>query len=141
MAWDKEKKRIYGIAYREKHKERIRAYKTSEEYKANRRATRDLEKNKEECRAYYAKNREKISAKHKADNAKPEIKELRKQYRQRDYVKEYSYKKGKEKIANVEIRYVRELINKKGMLNGFEIPTALLEAKQLEILIKRELKK
>lgn len=135
----KEEKRLYDKAYREKHKERLKAYKTSEEYKAKRRATRDLEKNREECRAYYAKNKEKIAAKHKEDNAKPEIKRQRKLYRQRDYVKADVIKRGKEKIANVELRYARECLNRDGKLSGMHIPKELIEAKQLQLLIKREL--
>lgn len=139
MAFDKEKKRLYDKAYREKNLEKIKAHRASEEYKSNRNAKRDLVKNREECRDYYARNREKIAVKHKEDNAKPEIKTQRKLYRQRDYVRADVLKRGKEKIANVELRYARECLNRDGKLSGMYIPKELIEAKQLQLLIKREL--
>ena len=123
---------------KEEHYAKRNAIRKTDEWRAQRRATRDLEKNREECRAYYAKNKEKIAAKHREDNAKPEIKEQRKLYRQRDYVKADAVRRGKEKIANVELRYARECLNRDGRLSGMYVPKELIEAKRLQLLIRRE---
>jgi len=135
---NKEEKRLYDKAYQEKHKERIKAYKTSEEYKAKRRATRDLEKNREECRAYYAKNKEKIAAKHREDYAKPEVKAKTKETKKRYYLKR-GKQKGLDKIKNLNDTYIKMLFVKdSATLTCADIPQELVEAKRLEVQIRRE---
>jgi hypothetical protein len=63
-----------------------KAYRSTEEFRAKRRATRDLLKNREDCKKYYAENYDKISAKHKEYYLKPDVvervKEQKKVYAQ-----------------------------------------------------------
>jgi len=132
----KAKIRLQGIAYREANKERIKARKTSEEFKAKRRETRDLVKNREECRAYYQRNIEKLRLKKKEWIRSPEGQAYTKSYRKEAYAKG-GIERGRKKIAEVELRYVRELLNKDGKLTGVEIPIELIEAKQIQIKLKR----
>lgn len=126
--------------WREQNKEKIQARRTSEEYKANRRATRDLEKNKISCRKYYAENYEsKIKPRLQEYYAKPDVNERLKAYRKIEY-RTTGIARNKQKIANVEPRYVRELLRQNGILKGVPIPDVLVEVKRLEILIKRRIK-
>jgi len=117
-----------------------KAYRSTEEFKAKRRATRNLEKNRISCRKYYAENYDKISVKNKKYYVRPEIIERYKQIKKQDYIKN-GIERGRKKIVNVELKYVRELLKKDGSLKNVAIPIELLEAKRLQILIKRELNK
>ena len=132
----KDKIRLQGIAYREANKERIRAYKTSEEYKANRRVTRDLAKNREECRAYYQRNIEKLRLKKKEWIRSPEGQAYTKSYRKEAYAKG-GIERGRKKVQEVELRYARELLVRDSNLKGIAIPIELIKAKQAEIKLKR----
>jgi hypothetical protein len=135
---NKEEKRLYDKAYQEKHKERIKAYKTSEEYKAKRRATRDLEKNREECRAYYAKNKEKILARAKEHQKLPEVKAKTEETKKRYYLKQ-GKQRGLDKIKNLDDTYIKLLFTQRSKSLTFaDIPQELVEAKRLEVQIKRE---
>jgi hypothetical protein len=114
------------------------AYRKSEEYKAQRRATRDLVKNREECKKYAANNTEKIATRHKASRiADPDkFKKIR---------REQYFKSGKqhglEGIKNLTDNYVKNVlvIRSKGLTYA-DIPQALVEAKRLQLLIKREVR-
>jgi hypothetical protein len=139
-----EKSRASRIKFYEKNKDDINAKKrenrNTDEYRAKRRATRDLEKNKIYCRKYYAKNyKTKIKPKHDEYYARPEINERIKEYRRMEY-QLTGKERNKRKIADVEPRYIREIMKQNGRLKGVEIPQSLIEAKRLEILIKRRVK-
>ena len=134
----KEEKRLYGIAYREKNKERIRLRRTSEEFKAQRRATRNLEKNRISCRKYYAENYEtKIKPKHEEYYAKPEVKA-----RVKEHKKVYAQTKGKETkrryIEELHDTYICNLMCRNTNLRHEDIPQELIDVKRLIIQIKRE---
>lgn len=117
-----------------------KAYRSTEEFKAKRRATRNLKKNSISCKKYYAKNYAKIKLKHQEYYAKPEIQGKVKEYKKQDYIKN-GIERGRKKIIDVELRYARELLKKDGSLKNVVIPIELIEAKRLQILIKRELNK
>jgi hypothetical protein len=118
-----------------------KTYRSTEEFKAKRRATRNLIKNREQCREYYSKNyATKIKLKHQEYYAKPEVQEKVKEAKKQDYIKN-GIERGRKKIVNVELRYARELLKKDGSLKNVAIPIELIEAKRLQILIKRELSK
>jgi len=114
------------------------AYRKSEEYKAQRRATRDLVKNREECKKYAASNKEKIATRHKADRqARPDV---YKERRRNNYHKS-GKQRGLEGIKNLTDNYVKNVlvIRSKGLTYA-DIPQALVEAKRLQLLIKREVR-
>lgn len=136
----KEKKRLYDIAYREKNKERIKARKSTEEFKANRRAQRALQRDKErqQCKDYYQRNKERRLEYNKQMRQTPEYSQYLKEWKQKDYELN-GLERGRKKVKDVELRYVKELLNKDGRLTGVKIPVELLEAKRLQILIRREL--
>ena len=135
---NKDRLREYGKTYRKANEERIKAYKTSEEYKAHRRATRDLEKNRGQCRAYYAKNSDKIGAKHKEYYAIPEVKAKHKESSRRHYM-EQGKEKGLAKIKNLDDLYIKMLFTKNSnSLTYKDIPQELVNAKRLVIQLKRE---
>ena len=95
------------------------------------------EANRKQCREYYKRNKEKIAARMKEYNQRPEV-----QARLKEQRKEWYIKKGKEngtkKCKDLELRYIRELLKKDGELKGVAIPLELLEAKRLQVLIRRE---
>jgi hypothetical protein len=137
---NKEKLSALNKEYRERNKEEIRARRTSEEFKAHRRATRNLELNRISCRKYYADNYEtKIKPKRQEYYTRPEVIARIKEYRRVEY-RTKGIKRGKQKIAEVEPRYVKELLRQNGILKGVPIPEALIEAKRLQLLIKRRIK-
>lgn len=136
------------VASRKKHYEknkevinaRTRAKRTTDEFRAQRRATRDLEKNKISCRKYYANNYEsKIKPRHDVYYSRPEVIERVKEAHRKDYLTK-GIERNKRKIAEVTPKYVRELLRQDGTLKGVPIPDALIEVKRLEILIKRRVK-
>ena len=114
------------------------AYRRSEEFKAERRATRDLVRNREDCKKYAAKNKAKIAARHKADRqARPEV---YKERRTVNYLKS-GKQRGLEGIKNLTDNYVKNiLVTRSEGLTYADIPQSLVEAKRLHILIKRELR-
>ena len=118
-----------------------KAYRSTEEFKSKRRTTRNLAKNRAQCREYYSKNyATKIKLKHKEYYAKPEVQEKIKEIKKQEYIKN-GIERGRKKIVDVELRYARELLKKDGSLKNVVIPIELLEVKRLQILIKRELNK
>ena len=117
-----------------------RARRNTDEYRAKRRATRDLEKNKISCRKYYAENYEtKIKPRHDVYYSRPEVIERVKELSRKDYLTK-GIERNKQKIAEVTPKYVRELLRQDGTLKGVHIPEALIEVKRLQILIKRRIK-
>jgi hypothetical protein len=128
----------------EKYKEVInaktRVKRTTDEFRAKRRATRDLEKNKISCRKYYANNYEsKIKPRHAEYSARPEVIERAKELHRKDYLTK-GIERNKRKIAEVTPKYVKELLRQSGNLKGVPIPEALIAVKRLQILIKRRVK-
>lgn len=114
------------------------AMRRTEEWKAQRRATRNLEKNREQCRAYYAKNKEKIAEKRKEYYKKPEVIAKHKETNRR-YYEERGKKKGLEKIEKLDDQYIKMLFVKGSeTLTSADIPQELVEAKRLEVQIRRE---
>ena len=116
-----------------------KAYRSTEKYKTKRREKRALQKDKErqQCKEYYQRHRKKRLAYNAVLRQTPEYRQYLKDWKQKDY-EVNGLERGRKKVQGVELRYVRELLNKNGKLNGVNIPIALLEAKQLQILIRRE---
>ena len=146
-AWDKENKEKLA-AYRKKYYDKNKKYllaqqrvsRNTDEFRAHRRATRDLEKNKISCRKYYAENYEtKIKPRHAEYYSRPEVIERKKISSHKDYITK-GIERNKRKIADVTPKYVRELLRQDGTLKGVPIPEALIEVKRLQILIKRRVK-
>jgi hypothetical protein len=132
----------YRRNYYEQNKETIlekdKARRSTDEFRAHRRATRDLEKNKISCRKYYAKNYEsKIKPKHAVYYSRPEVIERVKELNRKDYLTK-GIERNKRKIAEVTPKYVKELLRQGGTLKGVSIPEALIEVKRLQILIWRK---
>ena len=115
-----------------------KAYRSTEKYKARRRATRDLVKNREGCKKYYDKNYSKISAKHKEYYAKPEVVE-----RVKEQKKVYAQTTGratkKKYIEEIHDTYICNQMCRNNSLQHKDIPKELIEAKRLQLLIRREL--
>lgn len=114
-----------------------KAYKRSEEYKAKRRATRNLVKNRESCRRYAAQNREKIANRQKAYNSQPEVKEAMKVKRRERYIKG-GKQRALEGIKNLSDNYVKAVLVKDTSLSYTVIPKAMIEAKRFELAIRRD---
>ena len=116
-----------------------KAYRSTEKYKAKRREKRAIQKDQErqQCKEYYQKHRDKRLAYNAWLRQTPEYNQYVKDWKQKEYAVN-GLEKGRKKIQEVELRYVRELLNKNGRLNGVKIPIELLEAKRLQILIRRE---
>lgn len=123
---------------REEYYAKRNAQRRTEEFKAQRRATRDLEKNREQCRAHYAKNKEKILARAKEYHKLPEVIAKHKESNQR-YYKEQGKQKGLDKIQNLDDLYIKMLFTKGSeSLTFADIPQELVDAKRLELSIRRE---
>lgn len=118
-------------------KERKNVARRTEEFRVQRRATRDLAKEREQCRAYYYRNVEKMRQRGREYNADPKNAEHLKQKR-RDWYERKGKEKGAKKVKEVTLSYARERIvsSSRGLI-GKDIPVALLEAKQAEIKLKR----
>jgi hypothetical protein len=116
-----------------------KAYRSTEKYKAKRREKRALQKDKErqKCKEYYQRHKEDRLAYNAWLRQTPEYSQYLKDWKQRDY-EVNGVEKGRKKVQNVELRYARELLNKDGKLTGVNVPKELLEAKRLQILIRRE---
>ena len=132
----------YRRKYHEQNKETIRvrdkARRNTDEFRARRRATRDLEKNKISCRKYYAENyKTKIKPRHDEYCSRPEVIERVKELHRKDYLTK-GIERNKRKIAEVTPKYVKELLRRDGTLKGVPIPEALIEVKRLQILIWRK---
>ena len=116
-----------------------KAHRSTEKYKAKRREQRALQKDKErqQCKEYYRRHREKRLAYNAWLRQTPKYSQYLKDWKQKEY-EVNGLERGRKKVREVELRYARELLNKDGKLNGVNIPIELLEAKRLQILIRRE---
>jgi hypothetical protein len=117
-------------------KERKNAARRTEEFRVQRRATRDLAKEREYCRAYYQRNVERMRQRGRNYNADPKNAEHLKQKR-KEWYERGGKEAGRRKIRDVELRYAREALNRDGTLTGTHIPIELIQAKQAEIKLKR----
>jgi hypothetical protein len=113
-----------------------KAYRSTEEFKAKRRATRDLVKNREDCKKYYANNYDKISAKHKEYYLKPNVVERVKE--QKKFYQQTTGKITKKKyIEELHDTYICNQMCRNSNLQHKDIPKELIEAKRLQLLIRR----
>lgn len=112
------------------------AYRKTDEFRAKRRATRDLVKNREDCKKYAAKNKEKIAARHKANRlANPEKEKKIKRLTYEKHGKRYA----RNKIDNLSDNYIKNIITSRSEgLTYADIPQAMVDVKRLQILIRRE---
>jgi hypothetical protein len=114
-----------------------KAYRSTEEFRAKRRATRDLLKNREDCKKYYAENYDKISAKHKEYYLKPNVVE-----RVKEQKKVYAQTTGratkKKYIEELHDTYICNQLCRNTSLRHQDIPKELVEVKRLIMKIKRE---
>lgn len=120
-------------------REKRNAYKRTEEYKAKRRATRDLSKDRERWAQYAARPevKEYLRQKAKQYNARPEVKERLVKHRAKEYA-EKGKQRGLDNIKNLNDNYVKSILVRGTNLTYKDIPKALVEVKKLEILIKRD---
>jgi hypothetical protein len=114
-----------------------KAYRSTEEFRAKRRATRDLLKNRKDCKKYYAENYDKISAKHKEYYLKPDVVE-----RVKEQKKVYAQTTGratkKKYIEELHDTYICNQLCRNTSLRHQDIPKELVEVKRLIMKIKRE---
>ena len=124
---DKEKER----------REKKNAYKRTEEYKAKRRATRDLSKDRERWKKYYAVNKEYLLQRGKEYQERPEVKERYKELKHQEYLRN-GKQRGLDAIKNLSDKYVKNVLTHRTNLTYKDIPKEMVEAKRLEMLIRRE---
>jgi len=120
-------------------KDKRNAYRRTEEYKAKRRATRDLSKDRERWAQYYAKPevKEYLRQRAKQYKARPEVKERLVKHHAKEYV-EKGKQRGLDNIKNLNDNYVKMILVKHTNLTYKDIPKELVEVKRLEMLIRRE---
>jgi len=122
--------------YKERRK-KYNAYRRTEEYKAKRRATRDLSKDRERWKKYYEANKEQLKTYHTEYMLRPGVKERYKELRRKEYI-EKGKKRGLDNIKNITDSYVKMVLVKHTNLTYKDIPKELIEVKRLEMLIRRE---
>ena len=126
---DKEKER----------REKRNAYRRTEEYKAKRRATRDLAKDRERWATYAARPevKEYLRQKAKEYQRRPEVKEHYKKLRRQEYLRK-GKQRGLDAIKNLSDSYIKNGLISRTSLTYKDIPKEMVEAKRLELLIRRE---
>lgn len=162
-----EERRAYQRAYREANKERVTAL-TKKWQEENKERVRELvrnwqinnpERRKELKARYYAENKEHVKALAKANARKwfvknPEaVRKKRRQKAAQQFAKDpkgylekrrsYIRKANKKLVAEIRDNYVAHLLSKSTgfRLHANAIPKELIEAKRLQLIIKRELDK
>jgi len=118
-------------------REKKNAYRRTEEYKAKRRATRDLSKDRERWKKYYAVNKEYLLQRAKEYREQPEVKERYKELKHQEYLRK-GKQRGLDAIKNLSDRYLKSVLIRGTKLTYKNIPEEFVEVKRLEILIKRE---
>jgi hypothetical protein len=134
---DLEERRLYALRYREKNidacKERDRAYYENNTTAISERRRDYREKNIDACkereRAWREKNREKL---------KDTVRRTREKNRERIRDRERD-RTGKE-VAELTNTYVKDVLRRHTGLRSSDIPPELIEAKRLEIKLKRLIK-
>ena len=140
---NKERIRERARAHRqtEEVRSRINAYKRkyrkTEEFKAKRRATRDLSKDRARWKKYYEVKKEQLLATRAEANKRPEVKETLKVNRRRYYLRK-GKQRGLDLIKNLNDNYVKLVLVKDTALTFKDIPKEMVEAKRLQILIRRQ---
>ena len=125
------------VLTKKEKREAYNAYRRTEEYRAKRRAIRDLSKDRERWAKYYEANREQLLERAKEYSSRPEVKEYKKEYRRKEYV-EKGKQRGLNGIKNLTDTYVKGVLTKNTQLSYKDIPKEMIEAKRFEILIKRD---
>ena len=125
------------VLTKKEKREAYNAYRRTEEYRAKRRAIRDLSKDRERWAKYYEANREQLLERAKEYSSRPEVKEYKKEYRRKEYV-EKGKQRGLNGIKNLTDTYVKGVLTKKTQLSYKDIPKEMIEAKRFEMLIKRD---
>ena len=143
---DPEKAREHAREYRrrwklenpEKYAEqyaRQREKRKTDEFREKRRATRDLEKSRAECRAYYQRNIEAMRQRGKEYNAKNS--EKLKETRRTEYERK-GKQRGLDGIKYLSDNYIRGLLAGHTNLKQGDIPQEMVDVKRLQIEIRRE---
>ena len=125
------------VLTKKEKRESYNAYRRTEEFKAKRRATRDLSKDRERWARYYEANKEKLLERAKEYHSRPEVKEYKKEYRRKEYL-EKGKQRGLNGIKNLTDNYVKGALTKDTQLSYKDIPKEMIEAKRFEMLIKRD---
>ena len=125
------------VLTKKEKREAYNAYRRTEEYRAKRRAIRDLSKDRERWAKYYEANREQLLERAKEYSSRPEVKEYKKEYRRKEYV-EKGKQRGLNGIKNLTDTYVKGVLTKNTQLSYKDIPKEMIEAKRFEVLIKRD---
>lgn len=125
------------VLTKKEKREAYNAYRRTEEYRAKRRATRDLSKDRERWAKYYEANKEQLLERAKEYSSRPEVKEYKKEYRRKEYV-EKGKQRGLNGIKNLTDTYVKGVLTKNTQLSYKDIPKEMIEAKRFEMLIKRD---
>jgi hypothetical protein len=125
------------VLTKKEKREAYNAYRRTEEYRAKRRATRDLSKDRERWAKYYEANKEQLLERAKEYSSRPEVKEYKREYRRKEYV-EKGKQRGLNGIKNLTDTYVKGVLTKNTQLSYKDIPKEMIEAKRFEMLIKRD---
>ena len=125
------------VLTKKEKREAYNAYRRTEEYRAKRRAIRDLSKDRERWAKYYEANKEQLLERAKEYSSRPEVKEYKKEYRRKEYV-EKGKQRGLNGIKNLTDTYVKGVLTKDTQLSYKDIPKEMIEAKRFEMLIKRD---
>lgn len=113
------------------------AKRRTEEFRAKRRATRDLVKNREQCQDYYERNKERILKSRKDWYSDPQNAQTIKDHRRKHYLKS-GKARGLERVKTLNDNYIKNILVKKQKLTCKDIPKELIEVKRLELLIRRQ---
>lgn len=125
------------VLTKKEKRETYNAYRRTEEYRAKRRAIRDLSKDRERWAKYYEANKEQLLERAKEYSSRPEVKEYKREYRRKEYV-EKGKQRGLNGIKNLTDTYVKGVLTKNTQLSYKDIPKEMIEAKRFEMLIKRD---
>lgn len=125
------------VLTKKEKREAYNAYRRTEEYRAKRRATRDLSKDRERWAKYYEANKEQLLERAKEYSSRPEVKEYKREYRRKEYV-EKGKQRGLNGIKNLTDTYVKGVLTKNTQLSYKDIPKEMIKAKRFEMLIKRD---
>jgi hypothetical protein len=118
-------------------REKKNAYRRTEEYNAKRRATRDLSKDRERWKKYYEANKKYLLQRAKEYQERPEVKEHYKELKHQEYLRK-GKQRGLDAIKTLSDKYVKNVLTHRTNLTYKDIPKEMVEAKRLEMLIKRE---
>jgi hypothetical protein len=130
-AWSK----AWRAANPEKRKAQKLKYKDNDIAYKRKRYQEKKEELDAKCREYYQQHKEEISDRLKRYNALPEIKERKSAHRK--VIRPQERERMRKKIKNLDDYYVKQVLVQGTGLKPSQLPSALVEAKKLQLKIKR----